>query len=60
MSRIYELKLLQEIMSENNHRKLWVKIITGNYQLVYQLCGKCGKYRDIGVSKKHGVRFFHD
>ena len=22
MSRIYELKLLQEIMSENNHRKL--------------------------------------
>ena len=38
MSRNYEEKLLQEI-------------ITGNYQLVYQSRGKCGNYRDTAVSK---------
>ena len=31
----YEEKLSQEIMRKNYHRKLWGKIITGNYQLVY-------------------------
>ena len=29
-----------------------MEIITENYQLVYQSCGKCEIYRDTGVSKK--------
>jgi hypothetical protein len=35
MSRNYEEKLSQEIMSRYYHRKLWGEIITVNYQLVY-------------------------
>ena len=38
-------------MRKNYYRKLSVKIITENYQLVYQSGGKCEIYRDTGVSK---------
>ena len=38
-------------MSRNFEEKLLQKIMTGNYQLVYQWRGKCGNYRDTGVSK---------
>ena len=40
MSRNYEEKLLQEI-------------ITRNYELVYQSRGKCEIYRDNEISKKN-------
>ena len=39
-------------MSGNYYRKLSVKIITGNYQLVYYVAEKCVNYRDTGVSNK--------
>ena len=29
--------------------------MTGNYQLLYQSRGKCGNYRDTGVSNKDKV-----
>ena len=37
-------------MSGNYYRKLSVKIITGNYQLVYYVAEKCENYRDIQKS----------
>ena len=38
-------------MRKNHYRKLSVKIMSENYQLVYQSCGKCEIYRDTGISK---------
>ena len=38
-------------MSRNYEEKLLQKIITGNYELVYQSRGKCEIHRDTGVSK---------
>ena len=48
MRRNYDTKLSA---TRNYHSG---EIITGNYQLVCILCrGKCGNYRDTGVSKNH-------
>ena len=38
-------------MSRNFEEKLLQKIITGNYEIVYQSRGKCEIYRDTGISK---------
>ena len=67
MSRNYEEKWLQKIMSENYPWKLSVKIITENYEwklavkiirknyhLVYHWRRKVGICRDTGVSKNIG------
>ena len=40
MSRNYEEKLIQEIITGNYHRKLSKEIITVNYQLVYIITQK--------------------
>ena len=53
MTGNYDRKLWQEIMIGNYDRKLWQEIMTRNYQLVYQWRGKCGNYRDTGVSKNY-------
>ena len=46
-------------MRRNYFRKLRLKIITENYDLVYQSCRKVEIYRDTGVSKK-GYDTSHD
>ena len=49
MRRNYQEKLWHEIIRRNYDAKLWASI----------LCrAKCGNYRDTGVSKNKGLRFF--
>jgi hypothetical protein len=43
--------LMTKIMTRNYEEKLSGKIMTQNYDLVYYDAGKCGNYRDTGVSK---------
>ena len=55
--RSYNLKvrkphnLFKKKYYKNYEQKLLQKIITGNYELVYQSRGKCEIHRDTGVSK---------
>ena len=48
--RKVEYKILT--MSRNYEEKLLQEIITENYELVYQSSGKCEIYRDTGISKR--------
>ena len=42
---------------ENLLQKVSAEIITENYELEYQSCGKCEIYRDTGVSKNILIYF---